>query len=198
MKNKFVYALMVSVVLIAPLFVAYAYSPKGRSDPNRGALAHVSPVLESSSTNLAVAGIPGPSSSYNIEVHIRNLQRGKRIRFVSLSVLFCKNATGKRLIIDAGGVMIITPPRGGTVTIHTPTSTNANPEVTMEFTSFDYGEETIFNLDPDTFADPAYGATVSEMVGLVIQLWLEDGTTVGAAKFVTHSSGGVYAYVPSL
>ena len=196
------FALMVaSALLVASLLAVYVHASNVSSDSNRNVsastLKNPLAINPAAASNIAVAWIVGPGTSYDIKVNIKNLASG-RIRFVSLSVLLCKTATRERLIIDGDGVFSIIPPPNGTVTVYSPNTINEVPDVVIEFTSFDNGETAQFNLDPDTFANPDYGATVSEMKGLIVQVWLEDGKTAGAATFITHSTGAVYAYIPSL
>lgn len=144
---------------------------------------------------VAYAWIQGPSTSFNIKVNVMNALPGKQIRFVELNPLIAKTGGNERLIIDDYGVFSLVAPPGGTIDALYPTGT-ALPGAMVEFTGFDNGEVAAFNLDPDTFSNPSYGATVSEMQSSLIKVWFSDGTTAGInvlSDYQGHQLAIIYA-----
>ena len=194
MKKVVVFAVAVLAILMLSVFAANALV---KADVNENAAAgksHAAFTPEGKPGALAVAWILGPPTSYDITLHVKNLAAGKKIRFVELNPLLAEAGGGKELIIDAGGVFNVVAPSGGSATVLYPTDT-ALPGAMVEFTGFDYNEVASFSLDPDTFDDPAYGATVSEMQGCLIKVWFEDGQTAGIGILTLHPAGHQVAVV---
>jgi len=197
---KLIMTLSLAAVLFAAVFVVLAISVFAANtlDINRNVATGKTYVPFTSEEKLpgalAVAWILGPPTSYNITLNIKNLASGKKIRFVELNPLLAETADGKELIIDAYGVLSVVAPPGGSATALYPTSTEL-PGAMVEFTNFDYNEVASFKLDPDTFDNPAYGATVSEMQGCLIKVWFEDGETAGIGILKPHPAGHQVAVV---
>ena len=194
MKKVIIFTAAVFVVLAISVFAANALV---NADINRNAATgktYAAFTPEGKPGALAVAWILGPPTSYDITLNIKNLASGKKIRFVELNPLLAETADGRELIIDADGVFSVVAPPGGSATVLYPTNT-ALPGAMVEFTNFDYNEVASFSLDPDTFDDPAYGATVSEMQGCLIKVWFEDGETAGIGILKPHPTGHQVAVV---
>jgi len=179
------------------LLVLSVYATHAMEDPNRVVAEAVSASLEGISpvgAAVAIVSIPGPASSTTIVVHIYS-REPLGIRFVSLSFMKCKSTAGDRIIIGADGVFNVVPPPGGTVTVYTPDATHPVPVVLVEFTGFDITEEATFQLDPDTFGDPLYGAQVRELKNILVQLWFENGK-VSQGKMVLDAAGNLVVLLP--
>jgi hypothetical protein len=120
----------------------------------------------------AIAVIPGPADNENIRIAILNIATD----FSQIG----------DLTVDGFGALggqgmpfqtCFSPdaPAGGTIALRYPGSSPADvpggrgPAV-MSFTGFNQTDSTSFNLDPDTFDNPNFTATVNDMTGTVLEL----------------------------
>lgn len=184
--KKVLIGIIVAMLVITSIAVAETQISAPDEDNNRATVAQVEELNSREMAavdryppgTIALAYIMGPPTSFDITVNVKNLVPNSQIRFVEVNPLLAKTSDGSRLIFDGIGVISSVPPSGGTLDGLYPNGT-ALPGAMVECTGFDYNEVASFKLDPDTFDDPAYGATVSEMEGCIIKIWFEDGTTAG-------------------
>jgi hypothetical protein len=67
----------------------------------------------------------------------------------------------------------VTPPADGAVDVLYPAGEPGRGPVVLDFTGFDQLESTAFSTDPDTYDDPAFGATVGDLDETRIELAYE-------------------------
>lgn len=113
----------------------------------------------------AFAQIQGPAGSFNIQPVITNYMP-EEVIVTMIDVFRAKNR--ESLLIDS--VFGFGPSTGGTLVDEYPNGLpGAGPAVLLT-TGWGFGESIYFNLDPDTYDDPSYGATVEEMTGTMIMV----------------------------
>ena len=118
----------------------------------------------------AIAMIPGPAAAANIRLTIRNMGSGD-IVFANVNSFLALGANS--LIHDA--VFATTPPPGGTLTVEYPATGGGVGPAVLSFFGFGPLEDAAFNLDPDTYDNPSFGATVFQMNRTIIEVAYDDG-----------------------
>jgi hypothetical protein len=113
----------------------------------------------------AIAAIAGPGTSPNIRIGLFNVRSGQ-IAFMTLDSF---DALGNASLIHQS-VFAQQAPQGGSITTFYPLANNGKGPVVLGFKGFDPLESAAFNTDPDTYDNPNFGATVSEMAGTRIEL----------------------------
>jgi hypothetical protein len=119
---------------------------------------------------IAVASLAAPSSGVDIRLTVTNKSGASTIgsRDIQAVIIDCFGAlSGDALTID--DVFSVTPPPGGTATVVVGTGSSFGPAV-LTYTSFNNTESSAFNLDPDTWNDPSFGATRLQMGGCRIEV----------------------------
>jgi hypothetical protein len=114
----------------------------------------------------AIGVIPGPATGFNIRLGLFNVApSGLNYGIIDPFRAF----GGRSLLLES--VFSTAPPAGGTLDVlYPPTGTSGKGPAVLGFTSFDQFESVSFNMDPDTYDDPAFGVTVQDMDGTVIEL----------------------------
>jgi hypothetical protein len=119
----------------------------------------------------AVAAIPGPAASPDIRLTILNLVTDE-IGFANVDSFFAWG--GQSFVTDT--VSSPTPPAGGTLTVEYPPSAGGGrgPAV-LSFTGLGSLLWATFSLDPDTYDNPNYAASVVQMTGTLIEVAYDGG-----------------------
>lgn len=126
-----------------------------------------------------VAFVQGPAQGTNIAVRLINLSQ-PRIEIVIVDPFMALER--QSLLIDS--VFNLVPPADGTLNVIYPDGDPAGPAV-LAFNDFDAQETTQFNLDPDTYDDPAFGATIANLNGTKIEVvYLGDLRCAGRFLFL--------------
>jgi hypothetical protein len=113
----------------------------------------------------AFAQIQGPAGNFNIQPVISNFVTNE-VDVVILDVFGA--AGGASLLIDS--VFSVTPPPGGSLDVEYPSGVPGEGPAVLSSTGWGFGESAFFNLDPDAYDDPAFGATVADMTGTRIEV----------------------------
>ena len=119
---------------------------------------------------IGVASLPAPGSSPDIRLTVTNKSGSSTIgaRDIQAVEVDCFGALNRdALTID--DVFTVTPPAEGTATVAVGTGSTVGPAV-LTFTGFNNTESTAFNLDPDTWDNPSFGATHAQMAGCKIEV----------------------------
>jgi hypothetical protein len=138
----------------------------------------------------AIAVIPGPATSSNIRFGVFNT--------TSLGGAGVVGNTLDHLIVDSfsalGGssllhesVFLPAAPPGGTLAVEYPNGVSGKGPAVLSFTGFDSLESVAFNTDPDTYDDPDFGATVSDMDGTRLEAVFSAG--LRCAGTLTFNAG---------
>lgn len=113
----------------------------------------------------AIAVMAGPAGNFNIRPFILNL----RIREVDVVVMDAFSAqAGESLLFES--VFAVTPPPGGTLEVEYPNGVAGVGPAVLSSTGWGFGESVAFNLDPDAYDNPAFGATVLDMNATRIEM----------------------------
>jgi hypothetical protein len=135
----------------------------------------------------AIARIPGPRVSADIRLSIRNMGSAD-IVFANVNSFLALG--GRSLIVDE--VFAATPPPGGTLTVEYPAGGGGVGPAVLSFTGFGPQEDAAFNLDPDTYDNPSFGATVFQMNRTIIEVAYDDGRRCrGALAFNAGANASV-------
>jgi len=135
----------------------------------------------------AIGVIPGPAGRFDIRLSILNIGSAD-IGFVSVDSFL---ALGGNALIQSD-VFLTTPPAGGTLTVEYPAAGGAVGPAVLSFTGFSPLLGTAFNLDPDTYDDPSFGAIVLEMNRTFIEVAFSDGRRCrGALAFNAASNASI-------
>jgi len=113
----------------------------------------------------ALVVLPGPVDGFNIRLTIFNLIR-ETLAFTEVNTFA---ALGNASVLIES-VFSPAAPAGGTIEVLYPTTTPGKGATILGTTDFGLLETVSFNLDPDSYDDPAFGATVEQMNGTVIQV----------------------------
>jgi hypothetical protein len=138
----------------------------------------------------AIAVIPGPATSSNIRFGVFNT--------TSLGGAGVVGNTLDDLIVDSffalGGssllhesVFLTAASPGGTLAVEYPNGVSGKGPAVLSFTGFDSLESVAFNTDPDTYDDPDFGATVSDMDGTRLEAVFSAG--LRCAGTLTFNAG---------
>lgn len=119
---------------------------------------------------VAVAVFPGPAGSFGISLTVTNFGPAE-VTEVIVDSFFALGGEG--LLLETAAVSGIPP--AGSVFEEYPVSAGRGP-VVLSCTGFDPGESITFSMDPDTWDDPSFGATVGDMAGTTVKLVFADGT----------------------
>jgi hypothetical protein len=118
----------------------------------------------------AIAVIPGPGASPDIRLFIVNLVTDD-IGFANVDPFLALGA--QSLIVDS--VFDPTPPAGGTLTVVYPATGGGLGPAVLRFTDFGQLEVAGLSLDPDTYDNPSFGASVLQMTRTVMELAYDGG-----------------------
>ena len=113
----------------------------------------------------AIVVLPGPADSFNIRFGLFNVA-ADRLDFLIMDSF--RALDGESLLHES--VFDTVAPPSGTVTVHYPSAVPGKGPVVLGFTDFTQFESAAFNTDPDTYDNPAFGATVLDMDQTVIEL----------------------------
>ncbi len=116
--------------------------------------------LMASGALCAIGIIPGPATSFNIRFGLFNVIDNS----LNHAIIDSFHALGGASLLHESVFATSSPPLG-TLTVEYPTAAPGKGPVVLSFTSFDLLESAAFNTDPDTYDDPAFGATVGDMDG---------------------------------
>jgi hypothetical protein len=110
----------------------------------------------------AIAYLPGPATSTDISITLKNYAAQSLIA----AILDPFGAYNRRsLVLDR---TFVNWPDGGTATILYP-GRPLGPEV-LEFTGFDRGDSVVMSMEPHTYENQDFVATVRNMDGTVIEI----------------------------
>lgn len=118
----------------------------------------------------AIAVIPGPAGSFNIRFSLFNVVF-EEIGFTTIDSFLALG--GKALIHES--VFGVTAPALGTANVEYPSGVSGKGPIVFSFTGFGALEGAAFNTDPDTYDDAAFGATVADMDGTVLEVAYSGG-----------------------
>src|SRR5262249_26034976 len=118
----------------------------------------------------AIAAIPGPAASPDIRLSIFNLVSDD-IGFANVDSFLALGA--QSLIVES--VFDPTPPAGGTLTVEYPATGGGVGPAVLSFSGFGSLQGASFSLDPDTYDNPNFGASVLQMNRTVIELAYDGG-----------------------
>jgi hypothetical protein len=118
----------------------------------------------------AIGIIPGPKDGFEIRVSIMNAGTAD-IGFVNVDSFL---ALGAHALIQES-VFDTTPPAGGTLTVEYPATGGGVGPAVLSFTGFSPLLAAAFHLDPDTYDDPDFSATVLDMNRTLVEVAFTDG-----------------------
>jgi hypothetical protein len=107
----------------------------------------------------AIAVIPGPAGSFNIRFGVFNTTGGNTLDDLIVDSFF--SLGGSALLHESVFATAASP--GGTLAVEYPNAVSGKGPVVLSFTGMDSLESIAFNTDPDTYDNPAFGATVADM-----------------------------------
>jgi hypothetical protein len=119
----------------------------------------------------AIAVIPGPAGSFNIRFGVFNTTGGNTLDVLIVDSFF--SLGGSSLLHES--VFSTAPPPGGTLAVEYPNGVSGKGPAVLSFTGFDSLESVAFNTDPDTYDNPAFGATVADMDRTRLEAVFSDG-----------------------
>ena len=129
----------------------------------------------------AFAQIQGPAGSFNIQPVITNFVPEE----LEVTIIDVFSALGNAsLLIES--VFAIGSPPGGTLVDDYPGAVSGSGPAVLLSTGWGFGESAFFNLDPDSYDDPGFGATVAQMTGTRIEL-VYDGARRCAGTLVFNT-----------
>jgi hypothetical protein len=135
----------------------------------------------------AIAVIPGPAASPDIRLSILNLGSGD-IGFATIDPFLALGA--QSLIIES--IFDPTPPSGGTLTVEYPANGGGLGPAVLSFSGFGTLQGASFNMDPDTYDNPNFGASVLQMNRTVVELAYDGGRRCrGALAFNSTANSQV-------
>jgi len=118
---------------------------------------------------------------------ISNAIAGLTVNSLSFDLSGTTTTDGGHLVF--GGLSYVLPPFGGTASLLSGTSTFG-----FNYTSFGTGDASLFGWDPDSQANPNYGALGHELIGTKVIANTSGGLysgTIGAMSFAGISGYGV-------
>lgn len=106
----------------------------------------------------AIAILAGPPSSFNIRPIVFNLVTNE----IGVIMIDTFRALRRQSLLTQS-VFNIAPPYQGRMGVRYPRLANGRGPVVLEAKGFGFLKAASFSMDPDTYDNPAYGATVYEM-----------------------------------
>jgi hypothetical protein len=106
----------------------------------------------------AIAILAGPPSSFNIRPVVFNLVTNE----ISVIMLDTFRALRRQSLLTQS-VFNIVPPYQGRMGVRYPNLPNGRGSVVLEAKGFGFLKAASFHMDPDTYDNPAFGATVYDM-----------------------------------
>lgn len=135
----------------------------------------------------AIAVIPGPGTSFDIRFGIFNVI-GEDIEFSTIDSFF---SLDRHSLIHESVFGASAPPTGS-LTVEYPNAVAGKGPVVLSFKGFGLLESASFNTDPDTYDNPAFGATVADMDDTSIELAYDGGRRcAGALNFFVGLNASV-------
>jgi hypothetical protein len=113
----------------------------------------------------AVVVLPGPAGSFTIRFGAFNVAADR----LDVLILDSFLALGGQSLLHQT-VLDTAPPASGTVTVDYPPDDAGKGPVVVSFTNFTQFQSAAFSTDPDSYADPDFGATVQDLDQTVIEL----------------------------
>jgi hypothetical protein len=148
-----------------------------------------------SGPTIAIATMPAPASSFDVRVTLTNLSRSSTLgdRNIRAVILDCHRALDERaLTIDA--VFNVQPPPSGTATVTTGNDADDVGPAVLTFRGLNFGESSAFNLDPDTWQDPVFGATRADLEGCRVEV-VFFGSLRGDGTMLLLGNGSIRATI---
>ena len=135
----------------------------------------------------AIGTIPGPGASPDIRLSIKNMG-STDIGFANVDSFLA--LSGRALILES--VFATAPPAGGTLAVEYPAAGGGVGPAVFSFTGFAPLQVAAFNLDPDRYDNPNFGATVFQMTRTIIEIAFDDGRRCrGALAFNVGANASV-------
>jgi len=135
----------------------------------------------------AIGVIPGPIGAFDIRLSLLNVGSAD-IGFATIDSFL---AFGGRALIQSD-VFNTTPPAGGSINVEYPSFGGGVGPAVLSFDGFSPLLGSAFNLDPDTYDDPSFGATVGDMTRTFIEVAFDDGRRCrGALAFNAGANASV-------
>jgi hypothetical protein len=119
----------------------------------------------------AIAVIPGPAGSFNIRFGVFNTTGGNTLDDLIVDSFF--SLGGSSLLHES--VFATAPSPGGTLAVEYPGAVSGKGPAVLSLTGMDSLESIAFNTDPDTYDNPAFGATVADMDRTRLEAVFSDG-----------------------
>ena len=111
------------------------------------------------------ASIPGPKDNQTIVLTIHN-SVSDQISNVTIDPF---NAYSKRSLVIQSTFTLVPPPGGTLTDLYPGTTADGRGPVVLASSGWDSGEDATLSLDPDTYGNSSFGATVGEMTGTLIE-----------------------------
>jgi hypothetical protein len=135
----------------------------------------------------AIAAIPGPAGSPDVRLTILNLV-GDEIGVTTVDPFLAFDA--RSFVVDT--VFSPTPPAGGTLTVEYPSAGGGRGPAVVSFTGLGSLQWASFSLDPDTYDNPNFPASVLQMTRTVIELAYDGGRRCrGALTYSTTANAQI-------
>jgi hypothetical protein len=138
----------------------------------------------------AIAVIPGPGASPDIRLFIVNLVTDD-IGFANVDPFLALGA--QSLIVES--VFDPTPPAGGTLTVAYPATGGGLGPAVLSFTGFGLLQAAAFNLDPDTYDNPNFAASVLDMNRTIVEVAYDGGRRCRGALAFNNTANASVAFI---
>lgn len=125
-----------------------------------------------------------PPGSFNIQFTVAN-NDGFDITKITFDLSNTQSNSAGNPPLTNGGTFGESGPAGGTAT---PFS-SGQFVFGYNFTSFNNGEQFLFNLDPDIATDGSYGAATEELLGTLVTVVTTGGTVQGTIQMMAGPAG---------
>ncbi len=135
---------------------------------------------------LATAIFPGPLTSFGITLTVAN---NSAAEITDMTFDPFGGLMGAGLVIES----VFSVSGGAATTLQYPLASGRGP-VVASFSSFDLGDMVSFGMDPDSYDNGSFGATVADMAGSRVELAFSDGTRAAGVLRVTDL-GNAAAFV---
>jgi len=139
--------------------------------------------------------MPAPSGSFNIRVNVTNHSDRSTLgaQEIRAIIIDCQRAFSRQsLTIDQ--VFNVQPPPAGTAFVAVGNDPDDVGPAVLTFTGFGAGLSARFNLDPDTWDDPDFGATREQMAGCNVEVVFA-GALRGDGQMQVLANGSVRASI---